>query len=176
MIFEVGDAQALSYPDGSFDKCLSLLVLRQIPDPRKAVREMHRVTRVGGVVVACVWDRHGMELHRIFWEAAVELDSLAEQRRETRAYGSGELSALWRESGLRQVEETSLVISSEFPSFDDLWEPFVGGQGSSGLYLTSLPPDHQVALRERLREKLIGNGPARPFALQARSQAVRGTR
>lgn len=176
MIYEVGDAQAPSHPDASFDKSLSLLVLRQIPDVSKAVGEMRRVTRVDGVVAACVWDRQGMELHRMFWEAAVELDPSAEERRQTRDYGSGELSALWREVGFRQIEETSLVISSGFVSFDDLWEPFVRGQGASGTYLTSLPLDHQAGLRRRLLEKLLGNGPDRPFALEARALAVRGRR
>jgi SAM-dependent methyltransferase len=54
--FSVGDAQALEIPDASVDKTLSLLVMNFIPDSGKALREMIRVTRPGGVVAAAVWD------------------------------------------------------------------------------------------------------------------------
>lgn len=56
--FDVGDAQVLPYPDASFDKCLALLVINFIPDARKAVAEMRRVTRPGGRVAARLWRRH----------------------------------------------------------------------------------------------------------------------
>ena len=46
--FEVGDAQQLPYPDASFDKSLVQIVLGQVPDPRRVVAEMVRVTRLGG--------------------------------------------------------------------------------------------------------------------------------
>src|ERR1044072_1723504 len=48
--FDLGDAQKLTYANGSFDRCLSMLVMRHIPDAIKATAEMRRVTRPGGVV------------------------------------------------------------------------------------------------------------------------------
>ena len=66
--FEVGDAQQLRFSDSTFDRTLALLVMNFIPDRPKALREMIRVTRQGGVVVAAVWDYgEGMEMLRIFW-------------------------------------------------------------------------------------------------------------
>lgn len=47
--FVVGDAQQLDLPDATFDRTLSLLVMNFIPDRDKALREMIRVTRPGGV-------------------------------------------------------------------------------------------------------------------------------
>ncbi|MFY1702636.1 class I SAM-dependent methyltransferase [Micromonospora sp. WMMA1923] len=44
----VGDAQALPYPDASFDTVTCTLSLCAIPDPVAAVREMARVLRPGG--------------------------------------------------------------------------------------------------------------------------------
>lgn len=176
MTLDIGDALRLPYPDASFDKCLSLLVIQFIPDARRAVAEMRRVTRPEGVVAACVWDRSSMQFNSLFWDAAAELDPSATTRRDTPAYGRGQLSALWHESGLRNVEETALVIPLEFVSFGDYWTPILGMQGSSASYLASLPAAHQVALRERLWEKLLGHGPDRPFTLQARAWAVRGSR
>ena len=52
--FEQGDAQKLTYPDGSFDCCLALLVMSFIPNVPKAAAEMRRVTRRGGVVATAM--------------------------------------------------------------------------------------------------------------------------
>jgi ubiquinone/menaquinone biosynthesis C-methylase UbiE len=47
VIFEIGDAQDLSYADESFDRCMALLIVNFIPDAPKAVKEMRRVTKSG---------------------------------------------------------------------------------------------------------------------------------
>jgi ubiquinone/menaquinone biosynthesis C-methylase UbiE len=63
--FEVGDAQHLRFADRSFTRALSLLNLNFIPDPRKALHEMVRVTQPGGTVAAAVTDYgQGMEPRR----------------------------------------------------------------------------------------------------------------
>jgi ubiquinone/menaquinone biosynthesis C-methylase UbiE len=43
-----GDAQALPFPDGSFDTAVCTLGLNAIPDHQTAIAEMHRVLRPGG--------------------------------------------------------------------------------------------------------------------------------
>src|SRR5262245_31158609 len=70
--FEAGDATRLKFPDASFDKTLSALVLNFIADPQTAVREMIRVTRPAGVVAATVWDyAGGMQMLRVFWDEVI---------------------------------------------------------------------------------------------------------
>jgi ubiquinone/menaquinone biosynthesis C-methylase UbiE len=46
-----GDAQALEFPDSSFDTVLCTLGLCAIPDERRAITEMARVLRRGGRLV-----------------------------------------------------------------------------------------------------------------------------
>jgi ubiquinone/menaquinone biosynthesis C-methylase UbiE len=46
----VGDAQALPFPDDSFDTVVSSLALCSIPDDRRAIAEARRVLRPGGRV------------------------------------------------------------------------------------------------------------------------------
>ncbi len=175
--FAVGDAQSLQIPDASVDKTLSLLVMNFIPDSVKALREMIRVTRPGGVVAAAVWDYgEGMEMLRVFWDEAVALDATiaARDERNMPLCRQGELAALWRANGLQRVEELPIAIELSFASFDDYWLPFLGGQGPAGAYAASLSEQRRAALEARLRGRLLGTRQDGPFKLQARSWAVKG--
>ncbi|MFQ5684197.1 MAG: class I SAM-dependent methyltransferase [Candidatus Binatia bacterium] len=177
MRFEVGDALALPYPNAFFDKSLASLTLDYIPEAPKAVGEMLRVTRPGGTVAACMWDRGGgMELQRIFWKTAVVLDPAAGPLADRhRSYGHREkLVDLWVSSGLQSVEVKGLEVPLDFTSFDDLWLPFLQGQGPAGAFVVGLPSHRQEALRKKLREKLLGNAPDRSFTLPALAWAVCG--
>ena len=175
--FLVGDAQALQLPDAAFDKTLSLLVMNFIPDPAKALREMIRVTRAGGVVSAAVWDYgEGMEMLRVFWDEAVALDprTAARDERNMPLCRRGELAALWRAQGLQSVEEAPIEIDLSFASFDDYWSPFLGGQGPAGAYVASLSDTARLALESRLRKRLSGSRQDGALTLRARAWAVKG--
>lgn len=50
--FEVQDAHALTFPDGVFDVVHAHQVLQHLADPVKAMQQMRRVTRPGGIVAA----------------------------------------------------------------------------------------------------------------------------
>ena len=49
------DAEALDCPDATFDAALCALGLMYMPDPVRALSEMHRVLRPGGRAVVAVW-------------------------------------------------------------------------------------------------------------------------
>ena len=175
--FELGDAQELPYADGSFDRCMALLIVNFVPDAPKAANEMRRVTRKGGVVATTMWDgSRAHELTRCFWNAAVAIDPTAKRPAERRgSYGSAEaLSDLLKGAGLTDIEVTDLTMPCQFSSFDDYWLPVTEGQGPSGAYLARLSEDDRAALRERLRQDLLGNRADGPFTLQAKAWAVKG--
>lgn len=48
---QLGDAQALDFPDNSFDTGLATFVFCSVPDPVLGLREMKRVVRPGGKVL-----------------------------------------------------------------------------------------------------------------------------
>jgi ubiquinone/menaquinone biosynthesis C-methylase UbiE len=50
--FATGDVYALDFPDASFDVVHAHQVLQHLSDPVRALREMRRVTRPGGLVAA----------------------------------------------------------------------------------------------------------------------------
>lgn len=175
--FQVGDAQALEFPDASFDATLSLLAVNFIPDPPKALGEMIRVTRSGGVVAAAVWDyAEGMEMLRVFWDEAVALDPALAPRDEQHMplCRRGELAALWRQGGLEDVSEQALTIDLVFESFDDYWLPFLDGVGPAGAYAASLADPARAALRARLAARLSNGREDQVITLKARAWAVRG--
>lgn len=176
--FEVGDAMQLPFPTATFDQALSLLVMMFIPEPDKAAREMKRVTRPGGTVSACTWDRDGLELASIFWEEAVKLDPGADARSQRPKHSNreGQLTTLWQSAGLKDVKETVITMQLPFASFDDFWDPHLRGVAPQGAYVASLSEERREALRQSLRDRLLGGGqPDGAFALRAKALAVRGT-
>jgi SAM-dependent methyltransferase len=174
----VAGAEELPFEDDSFDAVLSQLVVNFIPDAPAGVREMRRVTRLGGTVAATVWDYTGeMTMLRAFWDAALEVDPdgagpLDEGRRMAH-HKPGPLAELWSDAGLAEVETDSIVVSVAYEDFNDLWVPFTAGIGPAGAYCASLSPDD----RERLRAAYHRNvgSPEAPFELSARAWLVRGT-
>jgi ubiquinone/menaquinone biosynthesis C-methylase UbiE len=57
--FEVADAEALPYPDASFDVVLSIFGVMFTPDHERAARELARVCRPGGRIALASWTPDG---------------------------------------------------------------------------------------------------------------------
>jgi SAM-dependent methyltransferase len=166
-----GTAEELPFGDREFDAALAQLVVHFMADPVLGLREMARVTRKDGVVAACVWDLAGGGAPiSTFWEAAHELDPDVEDESRRAGARAGHLAELFESAGLRDVEESSLSVEVEHPSFEDWWEPFTLGVGPAGAYAADLDAEQQARLRERCRELL----PAAPFVVSARAWAARG--
>lgn len=175
--FEVGDALQMRFSDATFQTSLSLLVFNFIPDSKKALREVSRVTKPGGCASAAVWDYGaGMRMLRVFWDAAVAADPTAEKSDELHMplCRAGELEELWKQGGLEHVAERPLDITMRFESFADYWDPFLLGQGPAGAYLRSVDGDRREALRGEVKRRLALRSDDAPFSLPARAWAVRG--
>jgi SAM-dependent methyltransferase len=177
--FEVADARALQEAPSTFDAAVSGLVLNFVPEPERAVSEMSRVARPGGIVAAYVWDyAEGMRMMRHFWDAAVELDPSARELDEGRRFPLCKpqpLIDLFRKAGLGGVEARAIDVPTVFRDFDDYWSPFLGGQAPAPGYAMSLGEERRAALRERIRARLPMNSLGEHH-LTARAWAVRGVR
>jgi SAM-dependent methyltransferase len=164
-------AEDLPFGDDEFDAAIAQLVVHFMVDPVKGISEMARVTKADGVVAACVWDLAGGRAPiSPFWKAVHELDSDAEDESRYSGARQGHLVELFREAGLRGIEETEIASSSPYESFDEWWRPYTLGVGPAGKYVASLGEDEQAALRERCRGVL----PEAPFTQTAYAWAVRG--
>jgi SAM-dependent methyltransferase len=177
--FEQADALDLPFDAGLFSASIAQLALNFVPDARRAAQEMRRVTRAGGVLVAAIWDFRGGLVHqRLFWDTAAALDRDAARARDRLfshplAQPEG-LAALWRGIGLRDIDDGSLTIRMGFESFDDYWEPLLGGQGPFGAYVASLPDERRAMIRAAVRDAYCAGGPDGPRSLTATAWAVRG--
>lgn len=153
-----GSATEIPLDDSSVDVVVSGLVLNFVPDPRAALVEMARVSNSGGTIGAYVWDYAGkMDLMRYFWDAAVELNPNAATMDEGIRFPlcrPEALTEVFVGAGLGSVEVTAIEIPTRFASFDDYWQPFLGGQGPAPAYAMSLDVAARTHLRDRIRERI----------------------
>ncbi len=164
-------ADSLPFADGAFDATLAQLVVHFMPDPVAGLTEMARVTRSSGVVAACVWDHGG--LHgplAVFWAAARQLVPDVDDESRLPGVREGHLVELFTLAGLREIQDATLSVSLEHPTFDAWWEPFTGGVGPAGSFVAGLDPERQADLRELCLARL-GEG---PFIVTALAWAARG--
>jgi SAM-dependent methyltransferase len=164
----VADATALPFEDASVDIAVSGLVLNFVPQPERAIAEMARVARTH--VAFYLWDYAGeMQFLRRFWDAAIALDPAARELDEGVRFplcAPDRMRALV--AGLREIEARAIVIPTSFRDFDDLWEPFTGGQGPAPSYVAALEPAHRDRLRDAMRAMPLAST-ARAWAIRARS-------
>lgn len=178
--FRQGDACALPFADGAFDRTLSMLCLNFVSDPAKAVAEMRRVTRPGGVMAAALWDvRGGFPTARLFLDVAAVLDPAAVKVRnfymDAPLTRPGELAAAWRGLGLEAIAETSFTVRFDYGGFDEFWGAMMTGEGTMGKYLVGLPPAEQARIASHCRPAYECGEPDGPRSFATTALACRGT-
>jgi ubiquinone/menaquinone biosynthesis C-methylase UbiE len=153
--FKVGDAQQLPYDDASFDAAIMALVISFVPAPAKAVAEMRRVLRPGGLAAAYMWDffDSGVPVNPIY----VALKQMGIERPlppSPEASRKEGMVALWEQAGLKSVETTELRITVRFESFDDFWESNSAPVGPQGVLIKAMNADQREQLKALLRDAL----------------------
>ena len=177
--FHVGDAVALDWPDGSFERCYSLLALNFVPQPARAVGEMRRVTRPGGTVAAAVWDfAGGLTYQRLFWDIAAGRDPAAAKARD-RHYAAaltwpGELEAAFADAGASDIAAASLTMRMVYADFADYWEPIAHAQGPVGDYVKRLDPAALAALASAVESAYLAGRVDGPRSMTATAWAAKG--
>jgi SAM-dependent methyltransferase len=176
--FAVADAAALPDPAETYDVAVSGLAINFVPEPSLAIEEMRRVVCSGGTVAIYLWDyAEGMQLMRVFWDAARSLDAAAADLDEGRRFPicrPEPLRILFERAGLREVEVRAVDVPTRFTSFDDYWAPFEGGQGPAPGYLASLDRERRQKLKTTV-ESILPREPDGTITLTARAWGAKGT-
>jgi SAM-dependent methyltransferase len=153
--FALGDAQSLTQADDSFDVAAMALVISFIPDPAKALAEMVRVVRPGGLVAAYMWDMPGggVPLWPIY-RACAKLGHGGQVPPHAALSALEPMHALWVDGGLTRVQSQRIDIMVEFADFDDFWASNSIPIGPQGQLLAGLSPAQTDELKALLRQML----------------------
>jgi ubiquinone/menaquinone biosynthesis C-methylase UbiE len=170
--FQVADAQALPFADSMFDVVASALVINFIPDRSRAVSEMRRVGRPGGVVAGYVWD------------FAAEWSPTWPLRRGIRQCGSNipevpgardssldALRFLFEQAGFEGVATRSIDVTVSFADFDEFWQAQTPGFSPTTHTIADMPKDDRRRLIDAVRNGLPLSSHGR-IEYSARANAV----
>ena len=92
------DALDLPFADGHFDRVIASEILEHVPDDRKAIAEIVRVTRPGGLVAVSVPRRW---TERVCWALSDEYHEV--EGGHVRIYRGSQLAALFTDAGLEPI-------------------------------------------------------------------------
>ena len=180
IVYELGDARRMSYADASFDASVSALAIDVIPEVDQVVREMRRVTRVGGTVASSVFDFWGgFSPADLVCDTASVLDegmrSVRDQRKARPIVRASGQAAIWRESGLVDVVEAPIVISFDYASFEDYWSSFSMPIGQIGQRVAALSAELRAEVERHVRSGYLAGLPDGPRSFAIIVRVVRGT-
>jgi SAM-dependent methyltransferase len=124
-----GDANSTAFVDSQFDVAFAHTVLMHLPEPGRALGEMIRVTRDGGLVIVCECSRNAinalLHVHETDHQDHVPLSMFqamnANIRRRTGVdYNIGmKMPVLMHQAGLRNVQaRISDAVRLSFPPLD----------------------------------------------------------
>ena len=173
------DACALPFESGTFDRALALLVLHFVPEAGKAIAEMRRVVRSGGIVAAAVWVHlGGMPGMRMMVDTVAALGEGGRQLRSHYCFQPmmqpGEMRQTFIDQGLADIAENQLMIRMDYQSFDDYWAPIAAGEGPLGKYVATLDTAVRARTEAAVRDAYEAGRPDGPRSFANVAWACRG--
>jgi ubiquinone/menaquinone biosynthesis C-methylase UbiE len=173
------DACALPFKDAMFDRAFALLVLHFVPEAGKAVAEMRRVVRPGGVVAAAVWDHlGGMPGMRMTVDTVAVLSEGGRQLRNRYCFQPmmqpGEMKQTFVKQGLADVTGTELMIRMDYQNFDDYWAPIAAGEGPLGKFIATLDAAERARTDAAVRNAYEAGRPDGPRSFANVAWTCRG--
>ena len=166
------DVHDLKLEAGSFDAVISQLGLMLFSSPDKALAEMTRVAKPGGVIACLVQGRREKMLF-----TSLILHAITECDPDLRApYGAptlfsfgpdGAIDAAFARAGLSELSTKRLTGSFRFASPEEYWNVMTEGAGRTGAMLRSLDEKGQAWVKKtvlrRAAKNKAGSGIAIPY-------------
>jgi ubiquinone/menaquinone biosynthesis C-methylase UbiE len=172
--FQIGDAQSLPFGDSTFDAGAMALVITFVPDPNKAVAELKRVVKPGGMVGTYMWDffNNGFPQHPM--RKAAERMGIEIPYLPGHAHSHMEnMEGYFKSAGLADVATRVIEVDVTYPNFDEYWT----GQTALANYVVQQIRKMSAADLERLKSDLRASLPKDMnghIAYKARANAVKG--
>ena len=172
--FEVGDAEALPYPDASFDILTSSVGAIFAPDHRAVASELARVCRPGGNLALSAWTSGGSvdAFFQIIGKYAPPPPP-----------GAG-VAASWGEPGYAEGllgDDFDLTITERdtpwtVDTAQEMWTEMSEAFGPIKTLLGALPPERAEAFKEELLEFFEGELTERGLTMERPYLLIAGTR
>jgi SAM-dependent methyltransferase len=131
--FRLGNAEALPFPDGSFDAVVANFVLLHVGRPERATAEFARVLDADGRLALTVWDLPDRaRFLGVLVDAVAEAGASSPQDIPVgppifRFSDEQEFASLLRDQGLEDIDVRTISFSHTEPSADALWRGLLGG-------------------------------------------------
>lgn len=153
--FQVADAQALPFPDASFDVVASALVINFIADRPRALSEMRRVLRAAGLVAGFVWD---FEADRSpSWPLRLAIRQTGADVPPTPGTMESSVDALttlFEQAGFEGIATRSISVTVPFPDFDAFWQAQTPRYSPIGKLISAMTTTDRLRLIETVRAGL----------------------
>lgn len=156
------DVHDLKLETASFDAAISQLGLMLFAQPDKALAEMVRVVKPGGVVACLVQGRREKMLF-----TSLVLHAITECDPDLRApYGAptiysfgpdGALEAAFARAGLQELSTKRLTGTFRFSSPEEYWTTMTEGAGRTGAMLRSLDEKGQAWVKKTVLRRALKN-------------------
>lgn len=170
--FRQGNAMALPYADVSFDAAVMALVIAFVPDPARALAEMARVVRPGGIVATYTWERSAGGMPHDPLLAALAGTGRPAPVPPDRASSTAALRALWADAGLEAIETTEILVEKTFDDFDAYWRN-VSATAIVVPILAAMSDAERARVRADTRARLSADASGR-ITQTARANAIKG--
>jgi ubiquinone/menaquinone biosynthesis C-methylase UbiE len=131
--FRVANAEALPFPDNSFDAVVGNFLMLHLSRPEKAAAEFFRVLAPGGRLALTVWDvPERARLFGVFLDAIAEAGATPPEDVPVgppffRFADDDEFARLLREQSFDGVEVETITFSCEVSSVSELWRGLLAG-------------------------------------------------
>jgi SAM-dependent methyltransferase len=156
--FGLENAQALTFPDGSFDAVTCGLGIMFFPDPARAVTEFYRVLKGGGHAAVSV---NPDAARTLVLRVLVAIDRHVQKPRSGPVTFDGHesrLRALFETAGFRDVETAAETRTFRFPSFDAYFGAIERGAGIAGQEYLAQSEAVRAGVKQDVREGLNDDG------------------
>jgi ubiquinone/menaquinone biosynthesis C-methylase UbiE len=172
--FRLGDAQALPFPEAAFDIVASALVINFIPDRVRALSEMRRVIRPGGLVAGYVWDfepelspsgpfRLGLR------DVIADLPALPGTNDST----VPRIQRLFEQAGFVDVATRHIDVTVEFADFEAFWAAQTPSYAPTTKTIAAMGEADRRRLEDAVRSRLRATADG-SIRYGARANAIRG--
>jgi SAM-dependent methyltransferase len=170
-----GDALHLPFTDASFDVAASALVLNFVADPGRALDEMCRVTRPGGMVAGFVWDFvNDLSPSGPLRQALRACGAPAPAIPGTDVSSAPALVDLFARAHLQSIEAKTVDVALAYTDLTDFWNAQTAGNNPTTAIIHAMSDAERRRLKHRLQERLAP-GPNGTIEYAARANAIRGT-